>query len=76
MLKIDDKGAIRKRIKVQKRKDGIVLLYLPQVFFENGLVLEDELDLCMDKNAKAVFFQYGQDCNSEESTSAAAGDSA
>jgi hypothetical protein len=73
MMKIDEKTAIRKRIKVQKRKDGIVLLYLPQVFFENGLVLEDEIDLCMDKNAKAVFFQYGQDCP-EDSTSAAAGD--
>lgn len=61
LMEIDVDCSIRKRVTVtpsgnQKK------INLPKVFDENGLdVLNvgDEVELCMDKKNKIVFFKYG-----------------
>lgn len=63
LIKINDESAIVKRVTVQERKDGVKFVVLPQFFGENGLDLSggDEIELCMDKANKIVFFRYGKE---------------
>ncbi|WP_424356560.1 hypothetical protein [Methanocella sp. MCL-LM] len=76
MIKINDEMAIKKKVAVQKRKDGMVAIFIPKIFFENGLILGDEIELGMDKASKFMFFPYGQDADPEETESIGSGDSA
>lgn len=57
-IQIDEECAIKKTVSVisfGKEQKGF---YLPKVFFENGLVVGDEVEILMDKRAGVVFFKY------------------
>ena len=55
---VDEECAIKKTVSVTtygKEQKGF---YLPKVFFENGLVMGEVVELMMDKKAGVVFFKY------------------
>jgi hypothetical protein len=70
LIKINDETAIVKRVIVQERKDGVKSVVIPQFFGENGMDLAggDEIELCMDKTNKIVYFKYGKAPATTEAT--------
>lgn len=59
MIEIDEECSIKARIKVVK-SGNTKRIHIPQIFEENGLVLEagQEVELGMDKKNRVVFFRY------------------
>ena len=62
MLKIDDENVVKVKTRVQGGLKRSLFVYLAQMLFQNGLELKrgQDLELCLDKKNKIVYFRYGE----------------
>lgn len=60
MLKIEEENSITVKTRVQQ-SGNTLFVYLPKVLRDQGMELMpgQDLELCLDRKAKVVYFKYG-----------------